>query len=163
VGVVFAGASILLARRQLQRDFEDFYVKRYWQIMDDYSLEGLLGDPRPQSRRASTNDDERTALRYLMLCEDEIDVYRNRYISRKTWDLWRKAILNGVERSPVKEVWDSLQQRSMETGHQHFEWLPVLIKDKAVPQIPRRDWFRGRLRRGAPGEASHSESVVGGR
>lgn len=103
IGVLAAVAQLTALRKQRRRDFEDFFVHRYWKIMDDLSLEGLMckkpsgGQIRPE--------DEKAVIAFLRLSEDEADLRRNGWISASTWRLWWEGIIAQLHRWPFDEVW----------------------------------------------------------
>lgn len=85
--VIAVGAAFLQligARAAKHRDFENLYVQRYWNLMDAFK-----GDPWTVT---SVDDlprrDQARISAYLQLCEDELDLRRNGFISTKTWGIW---------------------------------------------------------------------------
>lgn len=84
VALIFAALQLIGARAAKHRDFENLYVQRYWNLMDAFegnpwtvtSVDDL--EKRDQSRISA----------YLQLCEDELDLRRNGFISTKTWGIW---------------------------------------------------------------------------
>jgi hypothetical protein len=101
VAVAFAIIQLIGARAAKHRDFENLYVQRFWALMDKSHksrrgpMKTLLGgDPRVRS--------------YLELCEDELDLRRNGFISTKTWSMWTDGMIKQCGQSPYKEALKSL-------------------------------------------------------
>lgn len=77
--VLFAIFQLIGARAAKPRDFENLYVQRYWNLMD-----GFLGDPwTAASIRQLPKKDRSKVLAYLQLCEDELDLRRNGFVSTR--------------------------------------------------------------------------------
>lgn len=86
---IFAGFQLLAARTQRHRDFENLYVQRYWQILDRMPDRLYLNHEIP----APDSDERRLAVAYLRLCEDEVDLRKQGYITDRTWAIWSDGIL----------------------------------------------------------------------
>ncbi len=105
LGVVFGLRQSYLERLQ---HFEWKYVDRYWQILDRLSLDVLKGiRPGPMS----VTDNESTRC-YILLCEDELEMRGNGYISDQTYDLWADGIRTQFQQSPFKEIWMQVQEEA---------------------------------------------------
>lgn len=115
--LVGVGAAILQLgslRKQRRRSFEDFFVERYWKIMDDLSLEAVKGEEaedKPVSR-----PDEKAILAYLRLSEDEWDLRAKGWISTSTWNLWSGGMKDQLVRWPFKKVWQHACDREEALG-----------------------------------------------
>lgn len=84
VAVAFAILQLIGARAAKHRDFENLYVQRYWNLMDRFE-----GNPWTASSVDDLkNGDKSRVTAYLQLCEDELDLRRNGFISTKTWGIW---------------------------------------------------------------------------
>lgn len=85
--VVAVGAAFLQligARAAKHRDFENLYVQRYWNLMDRFE-----GNPWTATSVDDLVESDRSRISaYLQLCEDELDLRRNGFISTKTWGIW---------------------------------------------------------------------------
>ena len=80
IGVVGLLFSLRQAYRARLRQFEEKYVERYWSILDSLSLAALsISDQLPD------HDDEVTIRKYIFLCEDELQMRKNGYISDETY------------------------------------------------------------------------------
>ena len=77
------------------RAFEDFYVKRYWDLMDRLSLDALRGRG---SGDPLNDNDEKAVLAYMLLCEDELDLRAWRELQRRI-DRYRPL---GRDRQPAE-------------------------------------------------------------
>jgi hypothetical protein len=80
VGVVGLLFSLRQAYRARLRQFEEKYVERYWSILDKLSLEALR-----LSGQSLTSEDEQAIRRYILLCEDELEMRKSGYISDATY------------------------------------------------------------------------------
>ena len=74
--------SLFIARRQSREEFEMHYVDRYWRILDRMSPEFRFRDAMP------TDSDVDAVYDYIALCEDEIDLRLNGYLTDRTWECW---------------------------------------------------------------------------
>jgi hypothetical protein len=111
IGVLIAVLVVRQNQRQRIRGFEDFYVQRYWDIMDRLSLDALHG----RANLPLSENDEKAIFAYLLLCEDELDLRGLGWISDATWRIWADGMRTQLGRSPFKDVWQevssSLEER----------------------------------------------------
>lgn len=77
--------------------------------MDQLSLEALKGRTRPQISLT----DQRLIRSYLRLCEDELELRREGWISGETWAIWQTGITAQMRRWPFHAIW---QEVDRETG-----------------------------------------------
>ena len=147
VGVLLAAVSLQQARRQRKRDFEDFYVRRYWKLMDRLSLDAMKGSLSgdAQERRK----DERAIRAYFLLCEDELDLRHDRWIGTRTWNLWREGIESQMSRPLYEEVWQQVQKEREAGTEEGFRRLAGFLQSPTVDvQKPLREvWLSPRWRR----------------
>ena len=113
VGVFLALLSLRAARLQRRRQFEMIYVQRYWALMDGLTVDALAGrqttSPQPQ--------DEKVALAYIGLCEDQLELRGAGWISDETWKIWSSGIQVQLERHlPFKDVWGRVRQHNEQLG-----------------------------------------------
>jgi hypothetical protein len=172
VGVFVAVFAVRAANSQRRRQFETIYVQRYWALMDQLSLDAHKGC-EPQSLDSSghaaaiaagphvSDTDQRVVRSYLRLCEDELELRREGWISRETWAIWRTGIAAQLDRWPFKPVWYEVDKQ---TGphppdravHEEFELLGAFINEgeqdplKAVPRRQRLGRSARRFITGAP-------------
>jgi hypothetical protein len=85
VAIVLAVFPLLQARKQRLRDAEQWYVERYWAIQDRIDV----GDVEGRLKKLPTEKDIYDELR---LCEDELDLRRNGFITNPTWRVWSASI-----------------------------------------------------------------------
>lgn len=103
--IVFAVFQVVGSRTQRHREFENLYVQRYWALLDRMSLQLYTGSTR---RRLSGQDkDKRVIHDYLRLCEDELDLRREGFITDRTWEIWSKGILAQLAPGPYLTVFES--------------------------------------------------------
>ncbi|WP_426516749.1 hypothetical protein ACPPVQ_18785 [Diaminobutyricibacter sp. McL0618] len=88
LAVVFAVGQLRVARQQSHRDFENLYVRRYWDLLDQFSDQATLD----KDLSSWGSDDLTIALNYIRLCEDEVDMRRLGRITNSTWAFWGPAI-----------------------------------------------------------------------
>jgi hypothetical protein len=171
VGVLVAAFSVRAANSQRRRQFETIYVQRYWALMDQLSLDALKGcDPESfHSKGPSTVDegldisqnDERIVRSYLRLCEDELELRREGWISYETWAIWQVGIAAQLRRWPFKLLWRDVNQqtgrdRPDQAVPKEFELLREFMDEgnndpfKNVPRRKRLGRFVRRLLTGAP-------------
>lgn len=107
IGVVGLLFSLRQAYRARLRQFEEKYVERYWSILDSLSLAALrISDQLPD------HDDEVTIRKYIFLCEDELQMRKNGYISDETYYEWADGMLDQLKQPMFKEVWDRIQDEA---------------------------------------------------
>jgi hypothetical protein len=101
--VIAVGAAFLQligARAAKHRDFENLYVQRYWNLMDRFE-----GNPWTASSIDDLLESDRSRVSaYLQLCEDELDLRRNGFISTKTWGIWVDGMKSQCARPAYKEA-----------------------------------------------------------
>lgn len=110
IGVIGLLFSLRQAYRARLRQFEEKYVERYWSILDGLSLAALS-----ISDRSLDHDDEVTIRKYIFLCEDELQLRKNGYISDATYYEWADGMLEQFRQPMFTEVWDRIQDK----GNQH--------------------------------------------
>ena len=102
--VLFAGLQVVGARAAKHRDFENLYVQRFWNLMDGFEFDpwtaGSVDDLSPKDRSRLTA--------YFQLCEDEIDLRRNGFISTKTWEIWVDGINSQCHRPAFRDALKSI-------------------------------------------------------
>ncbi|GAA5228426.1 hypothetical protein GCM10025778_29600 [Paeniglutamicibacter antarcticus] len=89
IGVLAIGWQIIGERNARHREFENMYVQRYWDISSRMPSRFVHGhvDYVP-------NNAERNALcDYLLLCEDELDLREQGFITDQTWHIWMSGIV----------------------------------------------------------------------
>lgn len=136
VGVVIAILGLRASRRQRLRQFETFYVERYWKLMDGLSLPALRG----QADGPITECDDRVALAYLHLCEDQLEVRSQGWISDSTWAAWREGMQQHLEKWPFKPIWQEIS--SAQQGQ--FELLREFSNNPSADPC-KMNWPRRRL------------------
>jgi hypothetical protein len=101
--VVAVGAAFLQligARAAKHRDFENLYVQRYWNLMDRFE-----GNPWTATSVDDLIESDRSRVSaYLQLCEDELDLRRNGFISTKTWGIWVDGMKSQCARPAYKDA-----------------------------------------------------------
>lgn len=110
--VIAVGAAFLQligARAAKHRDFENLYVQRYWALMDRFE-----GNPWTASSIDDLVDSDRSRVSaYLQLCEDELDLRRNGFISTKTWGIWVDGMKSQCARPAYKEELNAMDSAEL--------------------------------------------------
>jgi len=103
-GVLLGVFGLRQARVSRMRDFESFYVKRYWDLFD-----GLSISARQAGDDAAPSPDERRIMHaYLHLCEDEVDLRQQGWITDDAWQMWTSGISSQVERASYARLLSEL-------------------------------------------------------
>lgn len=120
--IFLAGWQLLYHSRAMHRDLEMAYVVRYWQLMDDRSPQFVL------TREPGLGDDV-VIMRYLQLCEDELELRELGRVTDDTWRFWSSAMHDQVSVPAYREVLDkapdgvfNLLRQLMKVGH-HYDPL----------------------------------------
>jgi hypothetical protein len=77
--------------RERIRQFESMYVERYWKILDQLSLKAIKALPTGRIGRA----DEKAIRSYILLCEDELQMRKNGYVSDSAYYAWGGRYASG--------------------------------------------------------------------
>ncbi|QXQ11308.1 hypothetical protein [Paeniglutamicibacter sp. Y32M11] len=100
VGVFAIVWQIIGERSARHREFENMYVQRYWDIAGRLPVRFVQGH-----EKYSMGKSERIAMReYLILCEDELDLRKEGYITDRTWEIWKSGIIGTIHDPKVKTV-----------------------------------------------------------
>jgi hypothetical protein len=94
VGILLAILPLLQARKQRLRDAEQWYVERYWAIQDRIEVGDLDGRLKKMPTEKDIYDE-------LRLCEDELDLRRNGFLTNPTWRIWSGSI-QAIKIDPAK-------------------------------------------------------------
>lgn len=88
-------------------------MQRYWALMDGLTVDALAG------RRTGSlqPQDEKVALAYIRLCEDQLELRGAGWISDETWSIWSSGIRVQLERRlPFSDVWAQVRQHNEQLG-----------------------------------------------
>jgi hypothetical protein len=142
IGVVGLLFSLRQAYRARLRQFEEKYVERYWSILDSLSLAALsISDQLPD------HDDEMTIRKYIFLCEDELQMRKNGYISDETYYEWADGMLDQLQQPMFKEVWDRIQDEAKQHKRGVFPYENLRNLDATTEKGM---WDIAALKRGDP-------------
>ena len=142
LGAVFGLRQSYLERLQ---QFEAKYVDRYWVILDRLSLDALKGE----FRRSICEADEKNIRCYILLCEDEIEMRGNGYVSDRTYKLWAEGIRTQFQREPIfSTVWDRVQDEAANNHNFPYENLRQLLSSEDAELYDPLEWsyLRRRIR-----------------
>jgi hypothetical protein len=95
------------------RQFESLYVQRYWKILDQLSLEAVKASPAENAGR----EDEKAIRNYILLCEDELQMRRNGYISDSTYAVWADDMRDQLEQPMFKNIWAQVKEEPKNITH----------------------------------------------
>lgn len=131
--LIYAAKSLGELKRQRERQFETIFVERYWTLMDRLSLAAIKG----QEQSTIDPDDEKVALQYFRLSEDELELHRDGWISEQTWAVWREGIQAQMKRWPFRVVWQDARGTSefallKKFAPTHAEVSPSEVDDALV-------------------------------
>lgn len=98
-GVLLGVVGLGQARQARMREFESFYTKRYWQLFDGLSR----GAREAGDATTLTEADKDTMHAYLHLCEDEVDLRSQGWITTVTWQFWSRGIRFQTQRPAYVE------------------------------------------------------------
>ena len=101
LSLFFGAMTLKTAQRQRLRQWETLYVQRYWSLMDKLSLPALRGDPSTDVEEG----DQRVARAYLRLCEDQLELREQGWITNTTWRVWSTGMELQLRRWPFNVVW----------------------------------------------------------
>ncbi|WP_371667362.1 hypothetical protein OG985_06960 [Streptomyces sp. NBC_00289] len=106
------------AARARVKTIEDAYIARYWQILDSFPTEALVGIQGPTPL---PEDAQRAVRLYLRLCEDELELRQLGWVGGRTWDQWRPGIELQLQQWPVADEWNPI--RDGQRAPSQFELL----------------------------------------
>jgi hypothetical protein len=107
IGVIGLLFSLRQAYRARLRQFEEEYVERYWSILDSLSLAALS-----ISEQSTDHDDEVSIRKYIFLCEGELQLRKNGYISDATYYEWADGMLEQLRQPIFRKVCDQIQGKA---------------------------------------------------
>jgi len=99
IGVLGVVYGLRQSYRQRLRQFEAMYIRRYWSLLDIFSLDLLIGSALGQI----STDDEKAIRSYFFLCEDELEMRAKKYIADSTYRAWAAGMLEQLERVRLSE------------------------------------------------------------
>lgn len=108
LGVVFAGISLRGSLILRHRQFESLYVQRYWDLIDGFSPNIVLG----RSAEDLAPDEEKQVLLYLRLCEDQLEMRHLGWITRSTYKVWADGIYEQLKQWPFAQVMQELVENA---------------------------------------------------
>lgn len=136
---VFFGALVARRRihKQRQREFEDFYVRRYWELLDRMSMDTLRGiDPGRRLRKK----EERAIRLYFRLSEDQADLREQGWVSQATWEEWRGSIRSQLSRQPFRRLWKEAVEDAEKHRDYEFRHLRNLCGQSGKSYDPLLKW-----------------------
>lgn len=134
IAVVFAVGQLVGDRTQRHREFENLYVQRYWALLDRMSDELYYGG---NDVVAGGELDKRTKVAYLRLCEDEIDLRAQGFVTDKTWKIWGWGIESQIKQRPYLDQLKAMGQDELPSLRAYLE---DPNKDPLKWRRPKRWW-----------------------
>lgn len=89
IGVLAIGLQIIGERSARHREFENMYVQRYWDIASRLPTRFVHG----HADYVPNASEENALCDYILLCEDELDLREQGYITDRTWQIWMSGII----------------------------------------------------------------------
>jgi hypothetical protein len=105
-GVLGVAYGLRQSYRQRLRQFEAMYIQRYWDLLDRFSLELLIGSSAGQI----SVDDEKAIRSYFFLCEDELEMRAKKCIADSTYSAWVEGIVEQLKQPMFKDVLTRLRK-----------------------------------------------------
>jgi hypothetical protein len=109
LGIVGAYFSLRQNYRARLQGFEQKYVERYWSIVERLSLDALK-----VSNAEPDESDEEVIRRYILLCEDELQMRGKGYISDSTFEEWADGMIGQVKQPMFSAVLEKVNEESRE-------------------------------------------------
>jgi hypothetical protein len=100
VALIVVVFQLVSERTSRHREFENLYVQRYWELMDRLSFDVPC---RPAIERLNAQDG-RACLAYLRLCEDELDLRKQGFVTDSTWTIWAEGIKSQSSAAPFADI-----------------------------------------------------------
>ncbi|MBG6183059.1 hypothetical protein IWX65_001006 [Arthrobacter sp. CAN_A214] len=94
--IVFAALQFVGSQTQRHREFENLYVQRYWDLLDRMSFNLYMNKPL----RLLSGSNKRVIHAYLRLCEDELDLREQGFITDRTWKVWSLGMRAQLKSEP---------------------------------------------------------------
>lgn len=111
--------------RERLRQFESMYVQRYWKLLDQLSLEAVKASPAADAGR----EDEKAIRNYILLCEDELQMRQNGYISDSTYEVWADGMRDQLSQPMFKKIWTQVDEEAKEHRTFPYEHLRRLLNE----------------------------------
>ncbi|WP_162890092.1 hypothetical protein [Streptomyces olivoreticuli] len=115
VGFVAAAIAIaaiwhnaLEGRRAHVRQSEQFYLGRYWRLLDKLPAEALAEALKPQDSPEPGPELSRISLLYLRVSEDACEQRQRGEVSDPTWRIRSAAMRNQINRWPICTLWEKV-------------------------------------------------------
>ena len=128
LGVLGVMVGLRQSYRERLRQFESLYVQRYWKILDQLSLEVVKASPTADAGR----EDEKAIRNYILLCEDELQMRRNGYISDSTYRVWADGMRDQLGQPMFKEIWAQVKEEAKDHQTFPYEHLRQLLNESTT-------------------------------
>lgn len=122
IGVMF---GLRQSYRERLRQFESLYVERYWKILDQLSLAAI----KSSSAASVSPEDEKAIRNYILLCEDELQMRQDGYISDSTYTVWADGMREQVGQPMFKKIWTEVTKEAKEHRTFPYEHLRKLLDE----------------------------------
>jgi hypothetical protein len=119
-GAIIAMTALRLNYRQRLRQFEQMYVERYWNIIDRCSLTAVS---TKSSTKDPSEDDQKAIRAYMRLCEEELMVRHEGWVSDATYKIWAESTCKMMTLPMFVKVWGEIREDSIFP----YEYLTKLI------------------------------------
>jgi hypothetical protein len=119
IGAIIAMVTLRLNYRQRLRQFEQMYVQRYWSIIDHCSIEAT----KKSSTESPSENDQKSIRAYIRLCEEELMVRAQGWISDATYKIWASSTRIMMKLPMFTQVWDQVREDNIFP----YEYLTILL------------------------------------
>lgn len=109
IGVAVAAWQLLVTRRQAVSSFEDSLTSQYRSLVKDIPLPALLGEPISEGEMEAALPH---FYRYFDLCNEQVFLFHNGRISKKTWVNWEEGIRTNLYRPAFADAWAQIAARA---------------------------------------------------
>jgi hypothetical protein len=102
--------GIVIYNRQMNAQVFLQYTQRYEEIMKSFPKNGWAARINSDDALPEPNDEiSLCALRYLNLCSEEYYLYRDKYLSKKVWEMWEKEMIRTLQTPLFQREWMKLK------------------------------------------------------
>jgi hypothetical protein len=124
VGVFFAAAQLRLSQQNETTRFEDEVAREFREIVQRIPTAAMLGEALEEVEYAKAFDE---LYRYFSLSNEQVFLWRNRRIRKRTWEHWRAGIKSHIERPAFRRAWSEIKAK---LPANQFEGLRALEADE---------------------------------
>ncbi|MBL1104931.1 hypothetical protein JK361_10045 [Streptomyces sp. 5-8] len=142
-GVLLGLVGLKQARKLRIRGYEDRFEERYQALMERLSLAALRGATQDPPPAELTERDQKAVRSYFRLCETQLNMRAEGWVTDATWDLWEHGITDRMSHWPFTRVWNEILADPL-AGHLYarLREFKAGVTDPCTLSDFRR-WWRG--------------------